>query len=65
MAAHPTAEFDLEDETMRRLLFWVTVISGTTVAYLMYKRGAPVGEIAEDALMHPLSSLKRELLPGA
>ncbi len=49
---------------MRRLLFWVTVISGATAAYLMYKRGATVGEIAEDALMHPLSSLKRELTPG-
>ncbi len=46
---------------MRRLLFWGTVIAGATAAFLMYRRGTPLGEIAEKAVNSPVKSLVNEL----
>ncbi len=46
---------------MKKLLFWVAVASGATAAYLMYKRGVPVGDIASSAFQHPFGALKNEL----
>ena len=46
---------------MRKLLFWVAVASGATAAYLMYKRGVPVTDIATNAIQHPFGALKHEL----
>lgn len=46
---------------MRRIFFWFTVISGVGAAYLMFKRGAPLGEIAQEATSHPVGALTNEL----
>ena len=46
---------------MRRILFWGTVLSGATAAYLMYRRGEPLGAIAKRTLVHPLGSLASEI----
>jgi hypothetical protein len=46
---------------MRRFLFWATVASGVITAYLMYRRGAPVPEIAQKAIGNPVGSLVNEL----
>ncbi|ADW69050.1 hypothetical protein AciX9_2005 [Granulicella tundricola MP5ACTX9] len=49
---------------MKKLLFWTTVLSGTAAAYLLYKRGVPVGTIASDVLTHPIGTLVHELGAG-
>ena len=42
---------------MRKVIFWATVISGGVAAYLMLKKGEPVGQVARDVLLHPIGSL--------
>ena len=46
---------------MKKLLFWGTIFSGLTAAYLMYRRGASLPDIAQKAGLHPISSLITEL----
>ncbi len=46
---------------MRRLIFWGTILSGVTAAYLMYRRGESLGTIAERAVTNPIGSLANEL----
>jgi hypothetical protein len=50
---------------MRRLLFWATVISGATAAYLMYRRGASVDSIISETVSHPIKTLASELSHNA
>jgi hypothetical protein len=42
---------------MRKVLFWATVASGAVAAYLMLKKGEPVGQVARQVLTHPIGSL--------
>ena len=56
---------------MRRLLFWGTITAGATAAYLMYRRGEPVGNIARKIIsnrcpqaLHRGSSDRRAGVPG-
>ena len=42
---------------MRKLIFWSTIISGGIAAYLMLKKGEPVGQVASQVLQHPIGSL--------
>ncbi len=42
---------------MRKVIFWATVISGGIAAYLMIRKGEPVGEVAKQVLSHPFGSL--------
>ena len=46
---------------MKRLIFWASVISGVAAAYMMYKRGEPIGTIAEQALTNPVGTLAHEV----
>lgn len=46
---------------MKKLLFWGTALSGLTAAYLMYRRGESLPNIARKAGLHPISSLINEL----
>ena len=46
---------------MRRMIFWATITSGVVAAYLMYRRGEPVGSIAKKAIIHPIGSLVNEM----
>ncbi len=46
---------------MKKVIFWATVLSGIGAAYFMYKRGVPAGEIANEALKHPIGSLVHEV----
>ena len=46
---------------MRKVIFWLTVASGVTAAYLMLKRGASFDEVATNAMRHPFGSLMDEL----
>ena len=46
---------------MRRLFFWMTILSGAGAAYLMFKRGAPIQDIAKNTLTHPVGTLTNEL----
>jgi hypothetical protein len=46
---------------MRRIFFWATILSGAVAAYLLYKRGVPLTEIAEDVTSHPIRSMVDEL----
>ncbi len=46
---------------MKKLLFWGTAISGITAAYLMYRRGESLPNIARKVGIHPISSLISEL----
>lgn len=46
---------------MRKAIFWITMGCGVAAAVLMFKRGAPLGEIAQDVIQHPFTTLEHEL----
>jgi hypothetical protein len=46
---------------MRRILVWTTIVSGVVAAYLLYRRGVPLPQIAEDVTSHPIRSMVNEL----
>lgn len=46
---------------MKRFIFWGTIAAGVTAAYLMTKRGAPLGEVLSKTLRNPIGSLGTEL----
>ena len=47
--------------TVRKLIVWGSVLSGAVAAYLMYKRGTPIMEIAKKTVLNPVGSLVTEL----
>lgn len=46
---------------MKKLFFWVSLISGVAAAYLMYRRGEKVQTIAKRAMTNPIGTLATEL----
>ena len=46
---------------MKKLIFWASVLSGVGAAYLMYKRGASVGDIAKKAVTNPIGTFASEV----
>lgn len=46
---------------MRKFVVWGSVIAGAVAAYLMYKRGAPIMDIAKKTIGNPVGSLVTEL----
>ena len=46
---------------MKRLIFWASVISGVAAAYMMYKRGEPMGSIAKKTVTNPIGTLAHEV----
>ena len=42
---------------MRKLFFWTTVLSGGIAAYLMLKKGEPLGQVAKEVIRRPIGSL--------
>ena len=46
---------------MRRLIFWGSVISGVIAAYVMYRRGEPLGKIARQTVADPVGTLVSEM----
>ncbi len=59
----------MEQERLRRLFVLATVISGVVAAYLMYRRGASLGAIAQKTISNPVGALASEVgnvvQPGA
>ena len=51
---------------MRKAFVWATIVSGAIAAYLLYRRGVPLNQIAEDVTSHPIRSMTNELpLPAS
>jgi hypothetical protein len=50
---------------MKRALFWGTIIAGAVAAYMMYRRGEPIGTIAVKAVTNPVGTLVSELQVAA
>jgi hypothetical protein len=46
---------------MRKLVVWGSVIAGAVAAYMMYKRGTPIMDIAKKTIVNPVGSLVTEL----
>jgi hypothetical protein len=46
---------------MRKFIVWGSIAAGAVAAYLMYKRGAPIMDIAKKAIINPVGSLVTEL----
>jgi hypothetical protein len=46
---------------MKRVLYWGTIIAGAVAAYMMYRRGEPMGSIAVRTVTNPVGSLVSEL----
>lgn len=46
---------------MRKVIIWGSVAAGAIAAYLMYKRGTPIMEIAKKTISSPVGSLVGEL----
>ena len=51
----------MEQERLRTIFIFATVISGLAAAYLMYRRGAPLGAIAKKTLTNPVGTLASEV----
>ena len=49
---------------MKKFITWGTIIAGGVAAYLMYKKGTPVLEIARKTVLNPVGSLVTELKNG-
>jgi hypothetical protein len=47
--------------SMGRLILFATIASGIIAAYLMYKRGEPIGAIAKNTISNPIGSLVNEV----
>ena len=46
---------------MRKLFLYATITSAAVAAYLLYKRGVPVSQIATNIIQHPIGTLVNEL----
>jgi hypothetical protein len=46
---------------MRRFILWTTILSGAVAAYLLYRRGVPLDQIAKDVTSNPIGSMVSEL----
>ena len=46
---------------MRKFIVWGSVIAGAVAAYMMYKRGTPIMDIAKKTIVNPVGSLVTEL----
>ena len=46
---------------MKRLSFWLTIIAGGTAAYLMYRRGESLSNIAKSAMTNPIGTFASEV----
>ena len=46
---------------MRKAFFWITIASGIAAAYLMYKHGKSVDDIASTVVKDPLGALYNEV----
>jgi hypothetical protein len=46
---------------MRKAFFWVTVLSGAAAAYLMYKHGKSLSDIASTVVKDPFGSFFNEI----
>jgi hypothetical protein len=51
----------MERERLRKLFVLATIISGVAAAYLMYRRGEPLGTIAARTITNPVGSLISEV----
>jgi hypothetical protein len=51
----------MERERLRKLFVLATIISGVAAAYLMYRRGEPLGAIAARTITNPVGSLISEV----
>jgi hypothetical protein len=47
--------------SLNRLILFATIASGVIAAYLMYKRGEPIGAIAKNTIANPIGSLVNEV----
>lgn len=47
--------------SVRRTVFWLAAISGLAAAYMMYRRGEPLGKSIKRAANHPVGELAHEL----
>ena len=46
---------------MKKVVYWTTIACGVAAAFLMYKRGVPVAQIAKKAATNPLGALVDEM----
>jgi hypothetical protein len=46
---------------MKRLSFWLTVLAGGVAAYLMFKRGESLPNIAKNAMTNPIGAFAHEV----
>jgi hypothetical protein len=51
----------MERERLRKLFVLATIISGVAAAYLMYRRGEPLGAIVARTITNPVGSLISEV----
>ncbi len=49
---------------MRKAFFWVTIASGALAAYIMYKRGKSLDDIAGAVVKDPFGALFNEMKQG-
>ncbi|MBB5318522.1 hypothetical protein [Tunturibacter empetritectus] len=56
-----TEELVENRRSMSKLILFATIASGVIAAYLMYRRGEPLGTIAKQAITNPIGSLMTEV----
>ena len=56
------AEESIETQSsIRKVVFYATIVSGFVAAYLMYRRGESLGTIAKQAVTNPVGTLVSEV----
>jgi hypothetical protein len=56
------AEESVETQnSLRKIVFFATIISGLVAAYMMYRRGESIGSIAKQTITNPVGSLVSEV----
>lgn len=56
-----TEELAESRRSMSKLILFATIASGFIAAYLMYRRGEPLGTIAKQTITNPVGSLMTEV----
>lgn len=46
---------------MKKFVYWGSIAAGVVAAYLMYRRGTPLGTIAKNTLTNPVGTFVHEV----
>jgi hypothetical protein len=61
MHAYSAIQILPRSNTMRRIFYYATLAAGVAAAFLMYRRGASLTDIAKNTIINPVGSFVNEV----